>query len=816
MEVHGRSSVKRHQETKSSHDDHTPRRFMRRWLMANTLVAGFFALCWLLLRSGAKPSRLAYPCQQAAMSAAALAFGVPLVSALMAGRRRVIAGFRTPVGVAVAAFGLLLTAGVWGYVSRANTYRGPVLDPPEDYRAQVFHVSNCPQDPVGDRFLGLDDLLVLMGRNGLKFYRSANETTVSGSAGIIASDDVVLVKVNYQWPERGGTNTDLLRGLIQRIVDHPDTFTGEIVVCENSQYSSTHGFDRSDNNAQNPLQSPHDLVVDFAARGFRVSHYAWTAIRSTAVDEYVEGDVADGYVVYPWDSDINGRVSYPKFQTGYGTQISLKYGLWDSGTETYSRQRLKFINLPVLKSHHAVYGMTACVKHYMGVVSGALDTNSHNAIRSGILGALLSEIRLADLNILDAIWINANPNSGPWSQYDVATRRDELLASVDPVAADLWAAENILIPAFVENGFSPPWPSPSADPDDPGSAFRTYLDNSMNQILAAGYNVTNDPGRIDLFTWSGADFEGDGDVDADDFAWFAQCYTGPGGGPVISECEPGDFNGDGDVDCDDWVRFVLAWTQPGSPPALLQCPCSPSSPPQPEAEPVAKNRYVSLGGNNSGLQTAIRVKAVDLPVPFDVWNNRTWFVGMPEQVCENSGQGRGVPIEECGSAPGLPREWYWAAALECEPANAHFDDWGTYDVVHLYHEGLVPGGVYNIQAVAQGCSLESEDSYSTSFTLTQAVWSDVCGPGPSGACSGPPDGVVDVTNDVLGVLDKFANIISLQKARADLEPGDDGVYGGTNNGPDLKVNVANDVLYCLDAFTGAEYPFEPGDPCNPG
>jgi len=71
------------------------------------------------------------------------------------------------------------------------------------------------------------------------------------------------------------------------------------------------------------------------------------------------------------------------------------------------------------------------------------------------------------------------------------------VATHDPVAGDLWAVKNILIPAFIDNGYSPPWPSPSADPDLSTSAFRTYLDASMSQILAAGFDVTNDPGQID-------------------------------------------------------------------------------------------------------------------------------------------------------------------------------------------------------------------------------------------------------------------------------------------------------------------------------
>ena len=52
---------------------------------------------------------------------------------------------------------------------------------------------------------------------------------------MISSDDIVLIKVNAQWKYRGCTNTDLIRGLVQRILDHPDKFTGEVVIFENGQ-----------------------------------------------------------------------------------------------------------------------------------------------------------------------------------------------------------------------------------------------------------------------------------------------------------------------------------------------------------------------------------------------------------------------------------------------------------------------------------------------------------------------------------------------------------------------------------------------------
>jgi len=500
------------------------RRLLRRWFVGNALASGVFALIWLLLRSGPRPSRLSYPCQQAAFTTASLAFGAPLVAALLALRRRVVTGLRSPSGLAsVSAVGLVASLAVWGYLSGLEA--AGLRPPPRryaagDYRAQLFHADQCPEDPIGDRFPCLDALLGLMGEHGLKFYRSPTVTQTAGPDGIIAVADVVVIKINYQWPERGGTDTDLLSGLIRALVDHPDAFEGEIVVAENAQFASTSDFDRAQNNAQDPALSPHDVVVHFQGLGFDVSHYDWTDIRAVEAAEYSTGDMDDGYVLYPQDPELGGALSYPKFQTDLGTYVSLRDGLWSPASGSYDRSRLKVINLPVLKSHHAVYGVTACVKDYMGVVTGSLGTNSHAAIRYGLLGAVLSEIRPPDLNILDAIWINANPFSGPATTYGGATRRDELVASLDPVAADIWATSNILIPAFLDNGYEPPWPYPSADPDDPDSAFREYLDNSMSYLLEAGFEVTNDPDQIDAFTFAWPLFA-DGFESGDTGGWSA-------------------------------------------------------------------------------------------------------------------------------------------------------------------------------------------------------------------------------------------------------------------------------------------------------
>ena len=98
--------MERREKTTGCHQAHDPdghrRRatFMTRWMLANSTIAGVLALVWLVLRTGSKPSRFLYPCQQAAWSAATLAFGVPLASSLVAARRQLAARLRSPGGIA--------------------------------------------------------------------------------------------------------------------------------------------------------------------------------------------------------------------------------------------------------------------------------------------------------------------------------------------------------------------------------------------------------------------------------------------------------------------------------------------------------------------------------------------------------------------------------------------------------------------------------------------------------------------------------------------------------------------------------------------
>jgi hypothetical protein len=352
---------------------------------------------------------------------------------------------------------------------------------------------------------GFKALLGLMADRGLKFYRSNEEGGVSGPEGLIPRDAVVLIKVNSQWNERGGTNTDLVESIIRAVTEHPDIYAGEVVVADNgqAQYGSTRrggSLEYERNNAEDTSRSIQRVVDGFSGV-HRVSAYLWDMITTSKVDEYFMGDDGDGYVL---DEGASGgsalRVSYPKFKTEHGTRISFRHGVWLPDVSGYDGERLKVINVPVLKAHF-IYGVTACVKHYMGVVSDKLTGgDSHRSVRRGGMGTEMAATRMPTLNVLDAIWVNADPGSGPSSPYSQATRLDTVMAGTDPVALDYWASKHVLMQAARLKGHSD---LSKIDPDNPeDGSFGGWLRLSAKELADAGHRFTLDEDRMNIHTLS--------------------------------------------------------------------------------------------------------------------------------------------------------------------------------------------------------------------------------------------------------------------------------------------------------------------------
>jgi uncharacterized protein (DUF362 family) len=331
-----------------------------------------------------------------------------------------------------------------------------------------------------------------MQNRGLDFYKTA-----AAPNGLFAPGDVVLLKINGQWAERGGTNTDLIRGVIQAVLDHPGGFNGEIIVADNGQAqfgSQGRGGSLSWTNANSAdrRQSVMDVIRYFQERGYRVTGVLWDEFTAVRVQEFSAGNDTNGVVVEDTIRGTGTEVSYPKFTTEDGTRVSFKEGIWNANTGTYDSERLKVINMPVLKSH-ALFQVTGAVKSYMGTPSARLtNMRAHNSVGTGGMGTQMAGTRMPALNILDMIWIG--PDRGPGISYAAAVQINKIAASTDPVALDYWASKNVLMP---EAAKLPGGRAASMNPDgtEPGT-FGYWLRLSMNELQKKGIKATMNEAEI--------------------------------------------------------------------------------------------------------------------------------------------------------------------------------------------------------------------------------------------------------------------------------------------------------------------------------
>lgn len=357
--------------------------------------------------------------------------------------------------------------------------------------SSIFAVKN-----TNGRDDGISRLIELMKKDKLYFYKDSTNTS-----GLIGSEDVVILKINCQWDNRGGTNTDLVRAVINAITGHPDKFKGEIIVADNGQaqyggMGKGGSMDWANNNALDKTQSVKKIVEEFS-KDYRVSAMTWDSITTSKVDEYSKGDYNDGFILGDSNNTPGLQISYPKFKTQYGTYVSFKEGIWDKDKKVYNRNGLKIINMPVLKSH-LNYSVTASIKNYMGTTSDKLTNHgAHISVGVGGMGAQMVNTRMPVLNIIDAIWINPNPMRGPMTSYGAAFETDIIAAGTDPAALDYWASKNILMEAAKKLNLSG-YETMNPDDTEPGT-FGYYLKKSAEEIRVGGYKANTDETKINVF-----------------------------------------------------------------------------------------------------------------------------------------------------------------------------------------------------------------------------------------------------------------------------------------------------------------------------
>jgi hypothetical protein len=319
---------------------------------------------------------------------------------------------------------------------------------------------------------GLEELLQKMALHGIPLWRSFSSYAppspplqfppegsgpdggfglgsglYGGPSGLFRNDDIIVIKINAVAASHCMVNVDILKGLIQRILDHPDGFRGEVIVLDKF-------FD------DDPPNSFHTRnTVSAVCNSFPDHLVSRVTLKDLVWYDRKEDEPRNGFVeledLYP-DLPAAKRVSYPKFTTRYGTHIDLRQGWWN-GTG-YDRERVRLIGYSVLKDQGWT-AVTCCLKNFLGITNigtvkfGGSENDpdlgwhrSHEGIyKTGLLGRILRIVRFPDLFLVDATRILAQPPLGPMRPQGPYVQPGILLAGFDPVNLDYYAAKEILL-----------------------------------------------------------------------------------------------------------------------------------------------------------------------------------------------------------------------------------------------------------------------------------------------------------------------------------------------------------------------------------
>jgi uncharacterized protein (DUF362 family) len=473
----------------------------KKWL--SFWIVGFLAFIWIVLRSGTNPKRLAYPCQQSAF---------PLASAWFIAVIGIFGGGLLLNRLLKGSFVLLLIVGTsWIFTSSS---RSALNEPKGGYPvwkstnplSKVFIFENIPPTTgslaagnatVPNAHLsdpGIDSLFAIMESNGTKFYK-----TTQNPSGIVGANDIVIIKANFQWRGRLSTNTDRIKGVIWKVLNHPEGFTGEVIVADNGSEQIQPaiyfcGITDFANNSDDTNQSILDVISVFKAKNFPVDYFIWDNLNANIVTEYSANNLNNGYVYNP-----TTKVNYPKFRSPRGSYISLKHGIWNTTTSQYDLSRLTIINMPVLKAH-GLGGATVAVKNWVGVMNqihadtwygGYNQFHDNYIFESYALPSRVMNEIWPKLNIVDATYTATRSNFEPGSP---TTKTNTVLASTDPVAVSWYSAKYILDPIAQYDKVNPDYTS--GGDDHYGTALNYWYNYFINNTTRV---VTKDPLKMSVY-----------------------------------------------------------------------------------------------------------------------------------------------------------------------------------------------------------------------------------------------------------------------------------------------------------------------------
>jgi hypothetical protein len=238
-----------------------------------------------------------------------------------------------------------LSGGVRGVLRRSHGLIGLAGEPggspwlfwveerPEPVRRSSDGVSSHP---------ALDVLLELMAEAGMKLLRSDRDTTHTGPEGLIDSEDVLLIRVEWTAGRRGEREVRrILTGLMGRVLEHPDGYRGEVIIL----------FDGASEGRVSPGETAgasHDPGM--SGRHCKVPGLsgAWLPLpQGETRVSLVELGPLRGKTIPPDDHEENGycvvgRSAFLRFTSRAGRRIEIPHGIWDEGSY---KNRLKLIHI---------------------------------------------------------------------------------------------------------------------------------------------------------------------------------------------------------------------------------------------------------------------------------------------------------------------------------------------------------------------------------------------------------------------------------------------------------------------------------------
>ncbi len=331
-----------------------------------------------------------------------------------------------------------------------------------ELKSKIYGVSRIPIPDFSEsnHHPGIEELLKLLGDHDYKFYKSLKEGKLSGPDGLISNDDLVLLKVNAQWKHRGMTNIDVMRGLIQRILDHPEGFGGEVVLFENGQGRGSLDCDMcdawyaTDESAANAEDATHTWrwLIHECYRSEPVSMVLFDEHHKTEVAE--DDHEKQGYRFFnPHPERHPWALTYPVFNTQMGSRVDFRRGIWTENG--YDNDKVKLLSIPVMKNHLSA-GVTGALKLYFGVLSIHWNNAEYHDNIGLTCAEMFSHIRSPDLNIMDLTWLPVNAVNGHPDTLPQRTNR--LFASTDPLALDYWVSKHVLFPLSINPLHNPEEP----------------------------------------------------------------------------------------------------------------------------------------------------------------------------------------------------------------------------------------------------------------------------------------------------------------------------------------------------------------------